>query len=133
MQISWTPSLATGVAEVDRQHKELFARVNQLSEAMRQGKGRAEIGQTLDFLGQYVVRHFTEEEKYMDELRCPAAAANRAAHQEFLATFKTLRKRFDDDGGSTTLVLEISDTLFDWLTKHIRAIDTQLNQCTANV
>ena len=102
-----------------------------LSDAMSKGQGRSEIGKTLDFLGDYVVRHFAAEEKRMDELGCSVAAANKQTHKEFLATFKALRQRFDDEGASSTLVLEISSTVQNWLVDHIRNIDTQLNTCVA--
>lgn len=69
----------------------------------------------------------------MDDLGCPAAAENKRAHKEFLATFTKLHERFQEQGASPTLVLEISDTVTKWLIDHISKIDTQLNACVANV
>jgi len=133
MPASWTQAMATGVNEVDNQHKELFRQLALLSDAMKSGQGRAKIEEILDFLGDYVVRHFAAEEKQMDEMACPAAEANKRAHAEFCATFKALRQRFDQEGAQTTLVLEISNTLSNWLVEHIAKIDTQLNACQATV
>lgn len=132
MAVVWNNSLATGVPEVDRQHQELIHQLNRLGEAMSQGKGRDELAKILDFLADYVVRHFAAEERHMDQLNCPAAEANREAHRQFLTTFKTLRARFDAAGAQSTLVLEIHGTLSKWLVEHITKIDKQLSQCTVH-
>ena len=42
MSIEWSNSLATGVTEIDDQHREIFNRVNRLSEACSEGKGKEE-------------------------------------------------------------------------------------------
>ena len=36
--MEWTNNLATGVPEIDNQHKEIFNRVNKLSAACSEGK-----------------------------------------------------------------------------------------------
>jgi hemerythrin len=121
--------LATGVAKVDSQHKELFRQVGLLSDAMSRGQGRQEIGRILDFLGKYVLEHFAEEERCMEEYGCPAAAANKQAHAQLLTTFGTLKGQFDRDGATPTLVLDIQRKLSDWLVQHIERIDKQLAGC----
>ena len=39
-QVEWTKDLATGVNEIDDQHKELLKNMNELLVACRHGKGR---------------------------------------------------------------------------------------------
>lgn len=65
MAIEWTQDLSTGSDEIDNQHKELFRRINSLLDACNQGKGREEIGKTVQFLEDYVITHFSAEEEYM--------------------------------------------------------------------
>ncbi len=129
MAIRWNDSMATGNSEVDRQHQEIVRQINGLSEAMKQGKGREEIGRLLDFLGRYAVDHFAKEEAVMARLACPAADANRQAHRKFLERFKELRKQFDAAGASARLTIEIHGELSQWLVQHIMGIDTKLRQC----
>lgn len=126
---TWNESLRCGVIEVDNQHKELFRKIDGLQHAMSQGKGRQEIARLLDFLSDYVVRHFAAEERQMDSLQCPVAEANKLAHAEFLEVFKSLQRRFEEAGATPSLVLEIKDTLSRWLVDHISRIDTKLNEC----
>lgn len=129
MPITWNPTLATGVNTVDDQHKELFRQVGELNAAMAQGRGRDEIAEVLDFLGQYVVRHFAHEERMMEHYACPAAEANRRAHAEFLAKFKTLQDRFCKGENGPAMVIEIYNTATNWLVQHIQGIDTKLRDC----
>jgi hemerythrin len=128
MAVTWDQSMATGSLSVDQQHQSLFRQVNALSDAMKQGKGRDEIGKLLDFLAQYVVRHFAEEERLMEQLKCPAAAANKQAHAQFLATYSGLRKQFDGAAAGPSMVLQIHDLLSKWLVQHIQGIDVQLRE-----
>ena len=86
------------------------------------------LGKLLDFLGQYVVRHFAEEEKLMEEWDCPIASANMQAHAQFLSTFSGLKKQFDENGNGSVLVLQIHDLLSKWLIQHISRIDVQLRE-----
>jgi hemerythrin len=130
MAAGWDVSMSTGVPSVDAEHQELFRQVANLTQAMCDGKGRNEIGTILNFVGDYVVSHFAKEEKIMDQYRCPVAAANKAAHNQFIAKFKELQTRFESAGASSSLTLEISNTLTNWLIQHIRQIDVQLLPCT---
>ncbi len=38
--IDWDKSLSVNVEEIDQQHKKLIAMINELNEAMRNGKGK---------------------------------------------------------------------------------------------
>lgn len=57
MILNWDNSFSVGEKNIDNQHKELFYRLNKLLEAMKQGKGKSEVINTLDFLEEYVIRH----------------------------------------------------------------------------
>lgn len=125
-QLTWNDSMSVGLTDIDRQHQQLIAHVNQLTQAMNQGRGRAEIEQTLEFLSRYATEHFAAEERYFDKYRCPAAQANRLAHARFVTTFQALRDRAQKEGATASLVLDVKRDLADWLANHILTIDVQL-------
>lgn len=129
MATAWTESMSTGVPLVDNEHKELFRQVDRLNKAMLEGKGRDEIGKILEFVGDYVVTHFAHEEKIMADSRCPAAEANKAAHNKFIGKLMDVRTRFAKAGTSSSLAIEIHDELKKWLIEHIHQIDTKLLDC----
>lgn len=119
-------TMATGVPSVDAQHQELFRRVGQLQEAMRQGRGRDEVGKLLEFLGEYIVEHFTNEEQCMERLNCPMAAVNRRAHRELLAKFYEFRTAFQKGELGLTALLQLYEVLNDWLVRHVQGVDMHL-------
>ena len=130
MSIAWNQeTMSTGVAEVDAQHWELINRLNRLFEVMKQGKARSEIDSLIGFIGEYAVWHFSHEEACMERHRCPAAAANKAAHASFIKVFEGLTARLKKEGPTIALVLEIQKQMTDWLTNHIVRVDTQLRPC----
>ncbi len=126
MAIKWDPSMSTGLNDIDNQHKQLVEKLNQLLEAMSQGKGRSEIGQILDFLGKYASDHFSKEEEYMTKYKCPAASENKKAHALFIQTFSSLQAKLKEEGPTPVIVLETKTKLVDWLVNHIKDIDVKL-------
>jgi hemerythrin-like metal-binding protein len=63
--IQWDQSMATGLDTVDAQHKQLIAWLNDLMEAISQGRARSEIQGLLAKLGAYSAFHFGHEEECM--------------------------------------------------------------------
>ena len=127
MIIKWDPEkMATGVPEVDAQHQEWIRRYNKFNDAIIEGKGIEVVQSTLDFFADYADTHFSLEEAVMAERNCPAAEANRAAHEhmrDILAGFSSYVKR---RGFSTSEVISLRIQMEEWLVKHILTIDIQL-------
>jgi len=129
MAVEWNQSMTTGVELVDNRNREFFQHVNNLREAIDQKKSRPEIGRILDSLGRFLMRHFAEEELCMEKHHCPAAEANKEAHEELLSKFDVFRERYSEHGSNPTMVDHYCDTLSRWLVKHVTEIDTQLRDC----
>ncbi|NLV92725.1 MAG: hemerythrin family protein [Firmicutes bacterium] len=125
MAIAWTPDLAVGVELIDEQHKELFKRINDLFEACNQGKGKEAVAETIDFLEDYVVVHFTDEQALMRRHRYPQYESHKALHDGFVESLKQLKEHLDTEGPGLTLVLKTNRIVVQWLTGHIRRVDTQ--------
>jgi hemerythrin len=130
MLSAWNPSLATKVVLVDNEHQEIFRQAAMLNQAMIDGKGRQELKKLVDFIDDYIVTHFSHEEKVMDQYQCSVAEVNKQAHSRFIAKFKELKAKFDGQGANTSLVLDISTMINNWLIEHIKQIDSQLSNCT---
>jgi hemerythrin len=121
--------MGTNVVIVDNEHKEIFRQAAMLHQAMSDGKGRDELKKLIDFIDDYIVTHFSHEEKIMEQYKCPIAEVNKQAHTQFIAKFKEMKTKFDTQGATTTLVLDISSTVNNWLIQHIKTIDSQLAKC----
>jgi len=126
MAIRWDPALVTGVLEIDRQHKEIFARVDALLYAIRGGSSREEVGRLLAFLGDYVITHFRAEEDLMREVEFPGFPTHRAEHQRFVCDLAVLGAEHTRDGASPSLVLRVNSRVSEWLCEHIHRADREL-------
>lgn len=119
MALAWTTALATGVQSIDDQHKEIFRRASLLMEASAKGEGRSRIEETIQFLGMYVVQHFTAEEAVMARSAYPGYADHKRLHARFIEDFVALRKEYEQTGASARLVVEFQRRVVEWLLHHI--------------
>jgi hemerythrin len=124
--IEWTRDLAVGLPIIDEQHQELYRRIDQLLVACSQGKGKETVGQTLQFLSDYVVTHFGNEETYMIKHGYPEYARHKAAHTQFIKSLQQLQEAFDREGAGLALVIKTNQIVVAWLNNHIRKVDTKL-------
>jgi hemerythrin-like metal-binding protein len=130
--IAWDPArMSSGVESVDNQHRELIAMINRLHRACLQKKGREEVREMLRLLAEYVQNHFRHEEELMERHQCPVKARNKNAHRDFLATFQKLSAKFDAQGDSTAILLDLRELVADWLARHICHVDTHLKGCAS--
>jgi len=122
----WTDDLATGIEEVDNQHKEIFRRVNTLLAACKEGKGKEKVGEVIGFLGEYVIDHFKAEEALQVKSMYPGYTDHKKLHQEFIGSFAKLKADFDANGPTLTTVMSTNKVVVDWLIKHIKKEDRAL-------
>jgi hemerythrin len=126
MAILWTSDLATGVNEIDDQHKELFRRINDLLAACHRGRGKDELDGTVKFLEDYVIAHFAEEERYMANCAFPSSAGHKAQHGEFMGNLANIQRKLASDGPSLETVVATNHLLVEWLRTHIKKTDKEL-------
>jgi len=128
MLLQWDDSLSIGLSEIDNQHKELIARINELSNACKQGKGKEAVGQTLAFLETYVVEHFRTEERLQRGAGYPKYANHKNLHTTFLQNVAELKKQFNTHGPTLSFTITMNRTLVDWLVNHIKTEDRNFGQ-----
>jgi len=128
--IKWKEAYSTGIAKLDEQHKSLFQYCNDLEEGLKnEGVSKSSLERDLSFLERYAKGHFGQEETCMYKYACPIAATNKSAHQEFIGSYETFRKRISEGEDSDGLFKELHRFLENWLTNHIAQIDTKLKPC----
>ncbi len=128
MSVEWTQDLAVGVKVIDEQHKEIFRRVDVLLDACKSGKGKAEVGEILKFLEDYVDEHFAAEEAIQVRHSYPDYATHKQEHEDFIKSVGKLNKKFEKEGPSLTMVLETNTVVVGWLVKHIKKTDMELGK-----
>ncbi len=128
MHFEWDKEYSVGVELIDNQHKELFNRANQLFDAMKVGKGKEEILETLKFLEKYVITHFAAEEEYMKKIKYKGFDVQHAQHEEFKKELTELKKAYETKGLAVNVVIATQKKIYDWLRNHIIVLDKQIGQ-----
>lgn len=128
MAYTWTKDLETGNPLIDREHKELIDSINRLLNACAQGKGRDEIEKTVDFLNEYVIKHFADEEKLQVQSRYPDYKNHKQYHEGFKASVREIVQEFQKGGATVVLVGKVNSVIASWLINHIKREDVKVAQ-----
>ncbi|MDQ5986419.1 MAG: Bacteriohemerythrin [Syntrophus sp. SKADARSKE-3] len=115
--IKWDSNLSVGVAEMDKQHQKLIDLINQLNDAMSQGKGKDVLGKTINGLLDYTKTHFTAEEKLMGQQGYTGLDQQKDAHKKFIDKVAAYKLQFET--GKVGLTIEMMNFLSNWLKGHI--------------
>ena len=127
MAIEWNDNLASGSSEIDTQHKELFQRINSLLAVFEKGTaGREDVSRIVQYLTDYVVLHFGNEERYMATYAYSSMSAHKAQHGQFVKNFMKLKDRMLLEGINPQLAEETKELCVDWLINHIKYSDRAL-------
>lgn len=125
--IEWDSSLSVNVEEIDRQHQKLIGVINDLFDAMTEGKGKTVLGKIVRELVNYTEIHFKTEEMYFEKFGYPATEAHRLQHAEFIKKVSSFDEGFKR--GQLGLSGEIMNFLGSWLKEHIMKTDRQYSKC----
>ncbi len=121
----WRPDLATGVAEIDRQHEELLANVTMLRSAARTGQvGMAEL--VLTFLERYAAEHFASEERAMWQAGYPDLDAHWSLHLAFATELARRKAEYQESPSPADLLLEMGMWMDRWLEDHVLGPDAAM-------
>jgi methyl-accepting chemotaxis protein len=125
--VEWTDDLATGIENIDSQHKMLLAYINSLFRALR---SKAETPVLLDIvncLKEYTANHFSTEEQYFKHSGYVAIDKNTAAdkhiqiHRNFVDKVASVERELQN--GHDAVGDELLEFLKSWLLQHIRLKD----------
>ncbi len=125
-ELKWTPSLDTGLAVMDDDHKRLFSLFNGLARSASRGISNTHLHQSLDELTDYTERHFREELVLMQRFGLDPAHCRMhlAAHRNFISFLDRARALAATDPADT--LLDILSFLSHWLLTHVFGMDAQL-------
>ncbi|BAE51899.1 bacteriohemerythrin [Paramagnetospirillum magneticum] len=112
----WRDEYSVNIQRIDNHHRRLFEMSNRLIEAVRLSKGKAEIGEALDFLMGYAMYHFSEEEALLERYGYPEGAGHASRHRRLMAQARELEEHLASAAISADEVLTF---LQDWIVNHI--------------
>ena len=126
MNYKWDATLETGNATIDKQHKGLFDFLNSLIAAYERGAKADELGEAIEFLTAYAIKHFADEEKLQEEYKYPDIKNHTIYHNEFKKTVSDLTRQLQREGYNNAIMKVIIKTVADWLVNHIKGDDFRL-------
>ena len=122
--VTWDASYCVNVKRCDAEHRKLFGLINALHEAISAGKGKAIIASVVGEMEKYTRSHFSTEEALMERAKYPALNDHRAEHLKFVAQVEQFKK----DLAAGTDPMAVQAYLQDWLTQHVKQIDTMYSE-----
>ncbi len=118
---TWGPQYSVLVDEMDNQHKKLFDYINELNEAMMEGKGNAALSGILGKLEGYTREHFKSEEELLKKQGYPDLERQVHEHKNFVEKVSQMRQ--DQEAGKMMVSLKTLSFLREWLQNHIMKQD----------
>ena len=119
--MTWTNELSVSIIHVYSQHMKLVQLLNSLHDAMKCGKGKEVIVQTLSALVDYTTYHFSTEEALFAAHGYPDSLKHKKEHASLTKTALDLKERSSE--GAQFLTSETMLFLKDWLNSHILGPD----------
>ena len=98
MHLQWQARFECGEPTIDRQHRELFERSEQILESLRTGSPR--FVPDLERLMSEIAAHFAEEEAILEQRAYPGLAGHRRSHEALTA--KALQLQAEAAAGRTS-------------------------------
>ncbi len=123
-----TKDMLLGIPQIDEQHRELVRMLNATQSSGFGKSSAAEIQKALDFLGSYIVKHFTDEEVLQMKSRYPKFEWHKEQHKAFIEDFKKLRQEFMANGVSAKFTLTLNQKVIGWVVRHIQQVDIEFGK-----
>ena len=126
--VSWDASYDLGIEQVDKQHRHLVELINDLYCACLGEKGALEekFRQVMKELVTYVMIHFKDEEKLMEEINYPNIKEHKQYHEDFVR--EILKSVNDYQNGKQLVPNYFVRFLRDWLFNHILITDKEMSK-----
>ena len=125
----WSDALSVGNSLIDQDHKELVNLVNELHQAVQDGKSSETLGRILQALFTYTQEHFQREELLMEHINYVDKEAHLDQHKKLIDQVVVLQDAFDR--GRVEVANNTAELLRYWLTHHIMRTDKKLSVAIA--
>ena len=114
--------LSLGVPDMDAEHQTLVGLMNTLHCLNAAGAAAPVVGKALSEFLSYTVKHFADEEAYMDRVGYPEWRVHGGVHKTLLGRLSEFAQEFQRTG---TLTPQFFMFLKTWLKAHICGVDAR--------
>lgn len=120
-----TEEYLTGIEMIDEEHTHLFELAEQAYQLLQEEflhDKYDHLNAIFQELEDYTIKHFGDEEAYMESIDYPAIFIQKAQHKQFIAKLEELLQGGFDENQDETIA-DILTFLTDWLYNHILKMD----------
>lgn len=125
---AFTDKYKTGIEIIDNEHKKLFEIIKRTNDLLNDEFTPDKYDDIMDIIEElkdYTVKHFSDEEAYMEEIGYPGLEAQVAAHTAFVYKLGEVDYgRVDED--QHEYLLDLVEYLLNWLSTHILRMDKKI-------
>jgi len=121
--VSWGVKYTTGIASIDKQHKELVDLTNKLYQAClnRNEDVDTAFRTAMSRLVEYVRYHFSDEQVLLERIKFPNHIEHKKAHEDLIKEILEASKNYS--AGKKFVPNHFVRTLKDWIFGHIAVSD----------
>jgi hemerythrin-like metal-binding protein len=123
-RFQWKKEYSVSVMRFDTDHQKLFSIMNELNDAIDEGRGTFVVSLVLQELAGYAGTHFSAEESAMRLAQFSGIEEHIAEHRGFAAKLE----QFCAQPNTNQTVLELLNFLRDWLKHHILETDRKYSE-----
>jgi len=128
----WKDKYKIGVEAIDQQHEELFRRVSNFNQTIRNEVNWEakldKVKETMLFMKDYVIVHFNDEEAYQEQIGYPQIEEHKDAHAKFKQGIDNYVKIFEEEGFTEEKIQEFGGKLMAWLIMHVGNMDQKIGE-----
>lgn len=114
---SWNDQYSVNIPELDQQHQKLLAMLNELHEAMKQGKSKEIVEKLVYESFDYAARHFTYEEQLMKKAGYSEFMSHKKMHEAFQVQISEFKRALEEQ--DRCLSLNMLNFFKKWAVDHI--------------
>lgn len=123
--IEFNDKIRVNIEEIDNHHKVLIRLINELHDAVTEGKGEEVVSLILPELINYTMYHFFAEEEYMTQYTDPHYHDHKIEHAKLIDQTLELYERYNE---GIKISNDVLDFLKNWLNNHILGLDIALGR-----
>ena len=126
--VEFTNDLLIGIEQIDNQHKTLIDYTNSLISIGSKAANQEEIEKSLVFIGNYVVKHLSEEEAFQIKIGYPQYERHHKLHLDFIEVYKTFVDNYKKNGHSPQFITVFKNTIVAWVVNHVMVEDKNIGK-----
>ena len=124
------PEYYTGINMIDEEHKQLFKYADEAYELLHDEfipDKYDRIDSILEKLRDYTVKHFADEEQYMESINYKKIFTQKVQHQDFIEKLDEFMEQHNDEvEDQDEQITGILKYLTEWLINHILYVDGEI-------